>query len=65
MKDYKIGTNGMFVTMLSERACQRIGSKALFGWSLSFNSTEDTAEFVKTGEAAGYTFEGKEVLAAD
>jgi hypothetical protein len=63
MTDYRVGKNGMFVTMLTEKASQRIGSRVLLGWSLSFKSVVDTAEYVRSSEVEGYTFEGKEALA--
>jgi len=65
VKDYQIGKNGMFVTILTEKASRRIGSTALLGWSLSFKSVGDTAEYVRLSEASGYTFEGKEALGTD
>ena len=63
MTDYRIGKNGMFVTILTEEASRRIGSRSLLGWSLSFKSMGDTAEYVRSSEMEGYTFEGKEALA--
>jgi hypothetical protein len=64
MTDYKVGPDGTIVTLLSERATQRgIGAKPQQGASLAFKTRHETAQFVRAGEAEGYTFEGKENIA--
>jgi hypothetical protein len=63
MTDYRIGTDGTFVVLLSERATQRgTGPKPKQGFAVAFKTRRDTAEFVRAGEAQGFTFEGKEFL---
>ncbi len=65
MADYRVSTDGMFVTIISEHASLRVaGSTALRGWSFSFKSTNDAAKYVQSSEEQGYTFEGKEFLKA-
>ncbi len=62
--DYKIEPNGTIVVLQSVRATQRgRGPKPQPGARLAFRSRSDTAEFVRAGEADGFTFEGKESLA--
>lgn len=63
MIDYRIGSDGTLITMLSERATQRgTGPKPKQGWGIAFKTRFDTAEFVRAGEAEGFTFEGKQFL---
>ena len=65
MTGYRVSIDGMFVTIISEDASLRVaGSTALRGWSFSFKSTNDAAQYVQSSEAEGYTFEGKEYLKA-
>jgi hypothetical protein len=64
MTDYRIGPNGTLVVLLSARATQRgIGPKPERGSSLAFKTRHDAAEFVRAGEAEGFTFAGKEFVA--
>lgn len=63
MADYRIEEDGTLIKMLSERSTQRgQGPKPKIGWSIAFKTKFDTAEFVRAGEAEGFTFEGKEHL---
>jgi hypothetical protein len=63
MADYRIEPSATVIVYLSERARQRgQGPKPAIGAPLAFKSKYDTEEFVKLGEAEGYTFEGKEFL---
>ena len=62
--DYTIEPNGIVVALLSVRATQRAkGPQPRQGARLVFRTRSDTAEFVRAGEAAGFTFKGKEFLA--
>lgn len=62
--DYRIEDAGATVRLLSERSAQRgSGPKPPLGTRMAFRTRRDTAEFVLAGEAAGYTFLGKELLA--
>lgn len=72
MVDYRIESDGSInwrsgefvIRILSERAQQRgSGPKPSIGWGIAFKSRHDAAPFVRAGEAEGYTFEGKELLA--
>ncbi len=64
MVDYGIEPDGTLVAMLSERATQRgTGPKPKQGWRIAFKTRYDTAQFVRAGEAEGFTFEGKEFIA--
>ncbi|MGA7851737.1 MAG: hypothetical protein WCA15_00335 [Candidatus Acidiferrales bacterium] len=64
MIDYRIGADGTLITMLTERSIQRgIGAKPKLGWSIAFKSQYEAADFVRAGEAEGFTFEGKQFLA--
>ena len=64
MADYRIGQNGTLIVLLSVRTTQRgIGPKPERGSSLAFKTMHDAAEFVRAGEAEGFTFEGKEFVA--
>ncbi len=61
--DYRIERNGTVVVLESERATQRgIGPKPQRGSRLAFRTKDDTAEFVRAGEAEGFIFEGKEFI---
>lgn len=63
MIDYRIGPDGTLITMLTERSVQRgIGPKPKLGWSIVFKSRYEAADFVRAGEAEGFTFEGKQFL---
>jgi hypothetical protein len=63
MKEYRIVPEGTFVTLLSVRAMQRNGTHHPgIGWRIAFRSKRDIAEFVRIGEAEGFTFEGHEAL---
>jgi len=64
MADYKIipfygGEFGIRVE--SDRAGRRIESDNSKGMTLRFK-TDEALDFVRLGEAEGYTFEGKELL---
>jgi hypothetical protein len=62
--DYRIESSGTVVAFLSERATQRTsGPSPKIGALLAFKTKYDTAQFVRAGEAEGFTFEGKEFLA--
>jgi hypothetical protein len=62
--DYRIGSDGTFVTRLSERALQsETGRKAQRGSHIVFRTRAETADFVRAAEAKGMTFDGKEHLA--
>jgi hypothetical protein len=64
MADYRIEPDGTVVVFLSERATQRAsGPKPKIGARLAFKTRFETAQFVRAGEAEGFTFEGKEFLA--
>jgi hypothetical protein len=64
MADYRIESDGAVVVFLSERATQRVsGPKPKIGARLAFKTRFETAQFVRAGEAEGFTFEGKEFLA--
>ena len=61
--DYRIEPNGTTVVLQSLRATQRgSGPKPQQGTRLAFRTKQDTAEFVRAGEAEGFTFEGKEFV---
>jgi hypothetical protein len=60
MTVYRVSRNGTSVTILSERASRRIGSKALLCWSFGFKSAHDTVAFVQSSETEGYTLEARE-----
>ena len=65
MTDYRVSSDGTFVTIISDHASRRVGgSTALRGWSFCFKTTNDAAKYVQSGEEEGYTFEGKEFLKA-
>lgn len=62
--DYRITQDGTAVILLSERATHRgMGPRPDKGACLAFKTRYDTADFVRAGEAEGYTFEGKEYIA--
>ena len=62
--DYRIEQDGLVVEHLSERSTKRaMGPNPKIGARLAFKSRHDAAEFVRVGEAEGFTFEGKEFLA--
>jgi hypothetical protein len=64
MADYKIEPDGKLVTFL--KAGSHGGSeqnRRNSGEQVSFQSIDETAEFVRAGECHGFTFEGKEFLA--
>src|SRR5207302_8644544 len=62
--DYRIEPDGTVVVFLTERATKRaFGPNSKIGARLAFKTRYETAQFVRAGEAEGYTFEGKEVLA--
>ena len=64
MADYKIEPDGKLVTFVKARSAT--GSEQNprnSGTQLSFKTIDETAEFVRTGECHGFTFEGKEFLA--
>jgi hypothetical protein len=62
--DYRIEPNGTVVVLESMRATQRgRGPKPQQGARLAFRTKHDTAEFVRAGEAEGFTFQGKEFMA--
>lgn len=65
MTDYRIGQDGTIITFLSERATQRASgtNHPKVGSHIAFKSRHETAEYVRAGEAQGFTFEGKEFLA--
>jgi hypothetical protein len=65
MADYRIGSDGTIITFLSERSTQRASgaSHPKVGSHIAFKSRHETAQFVRAGEAEGFTFEGKEFLA--
>jgi hypothetical protein len=64
MADYRIEPDGLVVNYLSERATQRgLGPRPKIGARLAFKTSAEMAEFVRTGEAAGFVFEGKQYLA--
>jgi hypothetical protein len=65
MADYRIESDGIVVEFLSERSTQRASGSAYpkIGARLAFKTRWDTAQFVRAGEAEGFTFEGKEFLA--
>jgi hypothetical protein len=64
MADYRIEPDGTVVVFLSERATRRAsGSNPKIGAPLAFKTRFETAQFVRAGEAEGFTFEGKEFLA--
>jgi hypothetical protein len=63
MVDYRVEPDGTAVALLSERSAQRgTGPKPKPGWRMVFKTKRDTAQFVRAGEAEGYSFEGKENL---
>ena len=63
MTDYRIEPDGTAVTIVSGRATQRgKGPKPEQGWRIAFKSKYETAQFVRAGEAEGFTFEGKQFL---
>jgi hypothetical protein len=62
--DYRIEANGTVVVLESVRATQRgRGPKPHQGARLAFKTKYDTAEFVRAGEAEGFSFQGKEFMA--
>lgn len=63
--DYRIEADGTIITFLSERSTQRASgsSHPRIGSRIAFKTRSDTAQFVRAGEAEGFTFEGKEHLA--
>ena len=64
MADYKIVADGTGVVLLTQKALNRIsGPKPPLGTTMAFETRRDTADFVRIGEAEGYTFEGKEFVA--
>ncbi len=65
MADYRIERDGTVVIFLSERATLRASGSAhpKIGARLAFKTRVETAQFVRVGEAEGFTFEGKEYLA--
>jgi hypothetical protein len=64
MSDYRIESDGTVVVFLSERATRRAsGPNPKIGARLAFKTRFETAQFVRAGEAEGFTFEGKEFLA--
>jgi len=64
MTDYRSERDGTVVVFLSEKATRRpAGPNPKVGSRLAFRTRYDTAEFVRAGEAEGFTFEGKEFLA--
>ena len=65
MTDYRIEPDGTLVTMLNERSTHR-GQGPNYpqiGWRIAFKTRYETAEFVRAGEAEGFTFDGKQFLA--
>jgi len=61
--DYRIEANGTVVVLESVRATQRgRGPKPQQGARLAFKTKYDTAEFVRAGEAEGFSFHGKEFI---
>jgi len=65
MVDYRIEPNGTVVVFVSEKSTQRAaGPNLKIGARLAFRTVSDTVQFVRAGESEGYTFEGKEYLAA-
>jgi hypothetical protein len=63
MADYKIEPDGKLVIFLNARSAagsEQFRSKS--GAKVSFQSKDETAEFVRAGECHGFTFEGKEFL---
>jgi len=64
MADYRIEPDGTVLVFLSERSTKRAsGPNPKIGMRLAFKSRYETAQFVRAGEAEGFTFEGKEFLA--
>jgi hypothetical protein len=64
MADYRIEPDGTVVVFLTERSTQRAsGPKPKIGARLAFKTRYETAQFVRAGEAEGFTFDGKEFLA--
>jgi hypothetical protein len=61
MADYRIGRDGTVVEILSERATKRASGSVhpKVGTREAFRTKYDTAQFVRAGEAEGFTFEGK------
>ena len=65
MNDYRIEPESTFVTLLTSRAIERHGAyHPGIGWRIAFRSKRDIADFVRVGEADGFTFEGRELLGA-
>ena len=65
MTDYRVGCDGRVVTILSQHAARRgLGPKPKAGFSILFKTAHDTAQFVRSSEREGYTFEGKEIFLA-
>lgn len=64
MADYRIEPDVTVVEFLSERSTQGTSGSAhpKVGARLAFKTVWDTAQFVRAGEAEGFTFEGKEFL---
>ncbi len=64
MADYKIirSQGGEFtIRVESERAGRRSQPDNIKGMTLGYK-TDEASDFVRLGEAEGYTFEGKELL---
>ena len=65
MSDYRIEPDGTVVVLLTEKATNRaVGPKPAVGARLAFKTKSDTVKLVKAGEEEGFTFDGKEFLAA-
>jgi len=65
MADYKIipRQGGEFgIRAESDRAGSRSGRHNTKGLTLGFKTPYEALDFVRLGEAEGYTFEGKELL---
>jgi hypothetical protein len=66
MNDHQIKTDGhgsVGVSALSERAQTRgSGPRTSSNLTLIFRARVDAIEFVRAGEAEGYTFAGKDLL---
>ena len=64
LADYRIEQHGHAVIILTDRARQRdTRPRPVRGWRIPFQTQHETAEFVLAGEAEGFTFEGKELIA--
>jgi len=66
MNDYKIvAQNGEYMIIgQTERAEKRTPGNIKIGHALVLKGREDTDDYIKAGEAAGFTFEKKEFIAA-